>query len=507
MEKMSRIEKFKHRYQSWSIPFLRKKSQAKEDRFHEALKKCTAAAAREFKGVKKEVRRLDDIRLLVGMMVRDAEGVTFPDSLSAEVYAEQIKARDDAKKRIVEFAQEFKNQLDALSEEVSAKYEELKEFKIVLFGCTKAGKSTLREALTMGNGSTIGKGGQSTTKKVTRYTWDGLCLYDTPGVDSSKDLDRSETKAALAEMRNADLAVFVMMPAKISGSEELRYLKQVIACGHDVLVLLNVKESLNPFEDFEAMGNEHLISDEGQKENIESIREGVGDEKLAVQVIHAQAGYLACAPDSSEMARNFFACNDVTRKKLLAISRFDEMKTRIENLVLNDGIRLRVKGVRLKFIDSLDTFCEEHHADFADLKMACEKAEKELLQIRERINSVVKEYADNATRDLMFESGQAIDIDSFVERCFNEKWDKDRLGREWKSYLKDKLENIAERSLQKQISKIKKYMDELQLRLGNIVESVGKLDFAANGVNWKSMFAKGAGFLSVVCVLHLCLQR
>jgi len=50
-------------------------------------------------------------------------------------------------------------------------------FSVCLFGRTNAGKSTLREAITGGDGSTIGQGEQRTTQEVTTYDWEGIKGY------------------------------------------------------------------------------------------------------------------------------------------------------------------------------------------------------------------------------------------------------------------------------------------------------------------------------------------
>jgi len=70
--------------------------------------------------------------------------------------------------------------LEDLVISLDKKRKHLKDFTVALFGRTKAGKSTLRETLTRGNGSTIGKGSQRTTRDVTEYSWQGLRLLDTP---------------------------------------------------------------------------------------------------------------------------------------------------------------------------------------------------------------------------------------------------------------------------------------------------------------------------------------
>lgn len=59
-----------------------------------------------------------------------------------------------------------------------------KDFSIVVYGRTEAGKSTLMEILTCGNGDSIGKGGQRTTLDVRDYYWQGLKITDVPGISA-----------------------------------------------------------------------------------------------------------------------------------------------------------------------------------------------------------------------------------------------------------------------------------------------------------------------------------
>ncbi len=61
---------------------------------------------------------------------------------------------------------------------------------IALFGQTRAGKSTTLEALTGGDGTTIGIGKQHTTTQIKQYFWPPkqktLRIVDTPGIEGFK---------------------------------------------------------------------------------------------------------------------------------------------------------------------------------------------------------------------------------------------------------------------------------------------------------------------------------
>ena len=87
-------------------------------------------------------------------------------------------AVEDARARLQELETKLEktlsNSLRKASLALHAKHDALNRFTVTLFGRTMAGKSTIREALTCGDGATIGKGAQRTTRDVREYTWNSL---------------------------------------------------------------------------------------------------------------------------------------------------------------------------------------------------------------------------------------------------------------------------------------------------------------------------------------------
>lgn len=95
----------------------------------------------------------------------------------------------------------FKDDLENLSANLS-------KFSVTLFGRTMAGKSTLMEILTEGDGKTIGKGAQRTTRDVRQYTWEVLEITDVPGIGT---LDGEEDEQiAIEAAKTADLILFLL---------------------------------------------------------------------------------------------------------------------------------------------------------------------------------------------------------------------------------------------------------------------------------------------------------
>ena len=91
------------------------------------------------------------------------------DAITSDICGQLKKIND----RFVSIEKNLRDDIGKLSDE---------KFSIVLFGKTMAGKSTLMEILTHGDGESIGKGGQRTTLDVRSYEYKGMMVTDVPGV-------------------------------------------------------------------------------------------------------------------------------------------------------------------------------------------------------------------------------------------------------------------------------------------------------------------------------------
>lgn len=120
---------------------------------------------------------------------------------------------------------------------------------IMLFGRTRTGKSTTMEALTGGDGASIGIGRQHTTKEVRAYYFPShageggapgpaLRIVDTPGIEGFE----GDALAAMAEefVERCDHILFLLTDDKAT-SDELQRFGLIRTQGKSVTVLLNVK--------------------------------------------------------------------------------------------------------------------------------------------------------------------------------------------------------------------------------------------------------------------------
>lgn len=130
----------------------------------------------------------------------------------------------------------------SFSEDLDALERDLEKFSITLFGRTMAGKSTLMEVLTEGDGSAIGMGAQRTTRDIRSYEWNGLAVTDVPGIGAFEG--EEDTRLAFDAAKTADLIVFLLTD-DAPQAVEADCFRQVKDLGKPVIVIMNVKVSVD----------------------------------------------------------------------------------------------------------------------------------------------------------------------------------------------------------------------------------------------------------------------
>lgn len=120
--------------------------------------------------------------------------------------------------------------------------DQLENFTITVFGKTTVGKSTLMEVLTNGNGKSIGKGAQRTTRDIRHYIWKetGIKFTDVPGIGAAERGGNNDTEKAFFEAKYADLILFLITD-DAPQEDEAKALAMIKDLGKPVICILNVK--------------------------------------------------------------------------------------------------------------------------------------------------------------------------------------------------------------------------------------------------------------------------
>lgn len=169
-------------------------------------------------------------------------------------------------------------------------------FRIVLMGRTMAGKSTLFEFLSGGDGASVGAGGQRTTRESQTGTILGqdIEIVDTPGVGAMDgDDDYAE---AFSQVSDADLILWVATNEATQGRTG-RALEQLADYGKPIVVALNCLRAVRDELDLlDLLEQPELIFGGDTLGNLKPIDRHLaraGGRYISAIPIHAQAALLS----------------------------------------------------------------------------------------------------------------------------------------------------------------------------------------------------------------------
>ncbi|WKT61289.1 50S ribosome-binding GTPase [Microbulbifer thermotolerans] len=252
----------------------------------------------------------------------------------------------------------LRSMLDGLAERstesLTRAYENLEKdvrfVTIMLFGRTRAGKSTTMEALTGGDGTSIGKGKQHTTTEVKAYYFPALssdsepnypCLriVDTPGIEGFE----GESLAAMAEefVERSDHIFFLLTDDKAT-SGELERFGFIRTQGKGITVLLNVKASDDDLDLLISAPNYVFKDDEldGHKRRISGyLRRHFDMPPPEVIPFHARSAWLSRSPHN-------LPDSVTSHKELEVASRINDVEEHILQYILNEAFYARIRTPR-----------------------------------------------------------------------------------------------------------------------------------------------------------------
>lgn len=121
----------------------------------------------------------------------------------------------------------------------------LSTFNLVLFGRTGAGKSSLLEALSSGDGEPISQGESDWTTEVRDVYWRSSRLVDTPGIGGwGRTMSRAKLEArAEAAVADADVVILCFDTQSQQAGEFSRIAEWVSRYGKPVVVVLNSRNA------------------------------------------------------------------------------------------------------------------------------------------------------------------------------------------------------------------------------------------------------------------------
>lgn len=278
------------------------------------------------------------------------------------------------------------------------------QLTVVLMGRTTAGKSTLLEALTHGDGSRQGRGGQRTTRRVHRAAAHhadlaDVVIVDTPGVGAHDG--REDWAAAFAQVPEADLIVWVA--ANDAHQEETtRALRQLAMQGKPIVVALNCRYPVDGLDVLLSTSGEiflkhpDLAFDEAD-DHARVLRrhlEMAGVADITVVPIHARAAYLGTT--SIERSLDLLSASRIADLiDVLATQRASTAHAQL--VVLRKVDRLREPAVKARV--ALTQAIHTAEAMVARQRQEVADADRRMSRAIQRVE-----------REVRLEANQAIDI-------------------------------------------------------------------------------------------------
>jgi len=318
----------------------------------------------------------------------------------------------------LQLAKIFQHASDSLVVSFDTKVKRIDKFTICLFGRTKAGKSTTMEALTEGDGATIGKGRQNTTLDAKEYIWRELLIVDTPGIDAMSKADNLETKA-LFYADQSDLVVFLLPHQIEEGDFDMfsRFYKQ----NKPILFLLNVKKEIGKKGSTEYNMFLKYSDDIFEKDKISGYKERIFDYMLSkldvkkdlipVIPVHSASAFMALS-ENSESAKN----------RLRVCSNFDLLEEKLSKEVREYGELYRIKNPHETVILFADIIASEFRLFQDHLQQKREVFEKNIIRFSEVKAEIIKkrnQIIENKIENYFDSKKES--VPSLVENIFSEK--------------------------------------------------------------------------------------
>ena len=287
------------------------------------------------------------------------------------------------------------------------------DFTIVLYGRTMAGKSTLMEILTNGEGKSIGNGTQRTTRDVRAYEWNGLKIYDLPGICAFEG--KSDEDKAREAARKADLTIFLISDDGVQQAEA-HCLAELKKNGKPVLGIVNVKYGLS------ARNNAK------RKIDLKQVEKKLGDNSKINDIINQ---FKAFAPEGdfddipfvyAHLQAAFFSqAKRENDPSLYELSRFGAVENFILDKVRRDGKFLRLKSYIDAVARPMQYSIAALYEQSRDTCVACKSYDENIGKVFEWRESFL-EYGRSQMNDFIADIRSQFDskIDWFVDNYYDD---------------------------------------------------------------------------------------
>ncbi|MCI5596248.1 MAG: 50S ribosome-binding GTPase [Lachnospiraceae bacterium] len=389
-------------------------------------------------------------------------------------------------------------------EDLQNLHENLSIFSITLFGRTMAGKSTLMEILTEGDGTSIGKGSQRTTKDVRKYTWNGMEITDVPGIGAFEGEEDEQLAFEAAKM--ADLILFLITDDAPQVAEAECFSK-IVNLGKPIICIMNVKVAISADKSIKLAIRD--INKRFDMERLSKIRNqfllfseqyGQTWSHLPFVYVHLMSAYLAQCTEDKERSKEFYT-----------ISRVENLKKMIVEQVRTKGEFYRIKTfidiISNPILESMERLLEQSQVNsvqgrtiltkkrqFDDWKNHFYRDGKSqikslIVNIKSELNGEIASFAENHFDDKNADKAwNALLKSKKVEvRC-------QELLEDLEMKCNDKLKEIS-REITNELKFSTSFAGDKSLKMKKIIDAKKLWDWSSIAINGGLSIAAGIAYL------------
>jgi len=386
------------------------------------LKECKKSAKVGYKIAESQYKNLNSTLFEAGEKIKH----TIMDFNSSPCYVSG--ATELLSQQLIDVNQSFNLLSFAFKDDLESLRENQSKFSITLFGRTMAGKSTLMEILTQGDGKSIGTGAQRKTRDVRKYTWNSLEIIDVPGIAAFEGED--DEQIAFEAAKSADLILFLITD-DAPQAYEAECFGRIINLGKPVICIMNIKVAIS-----ETVNTDHNMRKIEKCFDIKRL-DTIRTQFLAyAQQLGQEWGYI---PYVYVHLKSAFKSQNTADKKIAydyyRISRIDFLKNKIIEQVRNKGEFYRIKT----FIDNISNPMIESMEKLLSQSLL-NSAQGRIILFKKK---QLKEWKDSFARDgklriqsliVTIKSQLNSEIAAFAEEHFSDK----HADKAWTKLLKDR---------------------------------------------------------------------
>lgn len=358
------------------------------------------------------------------------------------------------------------------------------KLNIALFGETNAGKSTLLEVLSNGDGNTIGNGRKDFTQTVHIHKDKSINIIDMPGIEGKEDTVISSIKEAVNKVH---IIFYVIGTNKEPEETTIRKIKEMLHDNMKVYTIINIRGRVSQYKRKFSKGELGLVDDNTRivEERVKSkFREILGKNYVTNINVQAHLGLLA----NESLDREAFRSDQnkalelfKSKEKIIKFSELNSLNDIIADLSSTFNDEIRVSNI-YKFLGLFGTIEKNILNEYVNFKSCMDNMSKLADNYLEEVMRTIKKYKGIIKREnKKYLDNLEYDLKNLLSTAIENKYSQNEMDSRFREIKNKSLENLNE--------EIKAHMNQMKKEiLDKLKEFEIRLDIGIKYFNFEDSF-------------------